>query len=211
MTSLRRAVPGPLAGSALRALSARVLGWGICALLVACQQGNDMAATNQARLPGNQDAIALAPLAEPERTGVWLGGPEPVSGKLRTGIALYVRPFSPVLGQPFDLVLRFEGVSGDDASVRLSTSDGARLMQQGGESTWRLTAGAASQLVVKLMTPPGDSYLHVFTAQHGRHAARSIALTLPSDAPQRPAGYRGGDAKDASGEPIVRMQAGPQK
>lgn len=164
-------------------------------------------------MPSHQDAVAVAvaPPARSERTGVWLGGPEPVSGKLRTGIAVYYRPFSPVVGKPFDLVLRFEGVSGDDASVQLSTSDGARLLQEGGESTWRLAAGAASQLVVKLMAPPGDSYLHVFTAQHGRHAARSIALTLPSDAPRRPAGYRGGDAKDASGEPIVRMQAGPKK
>jgi hypothetical protein len=182
---------------------------GICAVLIACQQSNEMTARNQARPAGSRDAIALAPAAETERSGVWLGGPEPVSGKLRTGIALYVRPPSPVLGKPFDLVLRFEGVSGDDALVQLSTSDGARLMQQGGESTWRLPAGVPSQLVVKLMAASGESYLHVFTAQHGRHAALSIALSLPSDAPLRPAGYRGGDGKDASGEPIVRMQAEP--
>jgi len=191
------------------------LAWGLifCAALCACESDHEPppAAPVLALMPSQQDAVAVAPTTRSERTGVWLGGPEPVSGKLRTGIAVYYRPFSPVPGKPFDLALRFEGVNGEDAAVQLRTSDGARLILEGGSSYWRLTAGVPSQLTVKLSAPPGDSYLNIFTSQNGRHAANSIALSVPSDAPLRPAGYRAGDDKDANGAPIVRMQAGPNK
>ena len=143
--------------------------------------------------------------------GIWQGGPEPVSGKLYSGIAVYYQVLAPVVGKPFDLVLRFEDVTGEDASVQLSASDGARLVAQAGGLSWRLGAGHASQLVMKVIAAPGDSYIHLMTSQNGRHTARSIALSLPSTTGKRAAGYRAGDDKDASGEPIVRMQAQPQK
>ncbi|OIN93838.1 MAG: hypothetical protein AUJ20_02665 [Comamonadaceae bacterium CG1_02_60_18] len=153
-------------------------------------------------------APPLAPAAPEARTGDWLGGPEPPSGKRPTGIALYYRAVRPHAGQPFELVLRFEGATRDDAQVRLQTSDGARLLLPVGATTvWRLRTNGPSQLKVTAMAPPGDSYVHVLTSQGGRQTSRSIALRAPSHKPLPAAGYRGSDAHDARGEPIVRMQA----
>lgn len=186
-------------------LKALVLGLSVCMMVAGCQSDQDQA-------PGAQTSmLKMAPPADARRVGVWQGGPEPVSGKLHSGIAVYYQVLAPVAGKPFDLVLRFEGVTGEDGAVQLSASDGVRLVADAGGLSWRLGAGLASQLVVKVIAQPGDSYVHLLTSQNGRHTARSIALSLPSTTGKRAAGYRGGDDKDASGEPIVRMQAQPQK
>ena len=152
----------------------------------------------------------VAPQVDARRVGNWQGGAEPVSGKLGTGIAVYHQLPALVAGKAFDLVLRFEEVQGDDAAVHLTSSDGARLLADKNELRWRLGAGHASQIVVQVIAPPGDSYVHVMTSQNGRHSAHSIALSLPSTTGKQAAGYRGADDKDGSGAPIVRMQAEPK-
>ena len=173
-----------------------------CTLLGGCRSGQE-----DARETASMPIPAQAPQAGASRVGAW----EPLSGKLGAGIAVYQRPFTPVLGKPFDLVLRFEGVIEDDACVRLSTSDGARLVPEGAEFAWRLGAGVASQVVVQVIAPPGKSYVNVMTTQKGRVSSMSIAMSLPSPPGQPAAGYRDGDDVDASGEPIIRMRAKPEK
>ena len=184
-------------GALLLALSISLLG-------VGCRSGQETGAPEPIPVP------QVAPQVDARRVGDWQGGPEPVSGKLDSGIAIYHQLPAPVAGKAFDLVLRFEEVQGNDASVHLTCSDGARLLADQNELSWRLVAGHASQIVVQVIAPPGDSYVHVMAAQNGRHSVRSIALSLPSANGKRPAGYRGADDKDGSGAPIVRMQAEPK-
>lgn len=173
-----------------------------CTLLGGCRSGQE-----DARDTTSMPTAAQAAQPGASRVGAW----EPLSGKLGAGIAVYHQPFTPVVGKPFDLVLRFDGVTERDASVRLSTSDGARLVTEGAELAWRLGAGVASQVVVQVIAPPGKSYVNVMTTQKGRFSSMSIALSLPSPSGQPAAGYRDSDDVDASGEPIIRMRAKPEK
>ena len=187
-----------------RVCEALLLALGIGILGTGCRSGQETSAQEPIAMP------RVAPQVDARRVGNWQGGPEPVSGKLDSGIAIYHQLPAPVAGKAFDLVLRFEEVQGDDAAVHLTSSDGARLLADKNELRWRLVAGHASQIVVQVIAPPGDSYVHVMAEQNGRHSARSIALSLPSENGKRPAGYRGADDKDGSGTPIVRMQAEPK-
>ncbi|MDD2926461.1 hypothetical protein [Rhodoferax sp.] len=210
-----RQSPEPVASGGLklssraRALALVAAGIGVGSLLTACCCGQESPAS-QTRAAAAQPIPAVAPQADVQRSGAWLGGPEPISGKLRTGIAVYYRLLATADQATFDLVLRLEGASAEDATVRLTTSDGARLMPEGGPASWRLSAGVPSQLAVKVRVSSGDGYVHVMTGQNGRHATRSIVLN-PSTAAVRGLTRRAAGASDASGEPIVRMQALPSK
>ena len=136
------------------------------------------------------------------------GGPEPPSGKLRSGIVSWWRlsPATPAPGVPFELILRLEAGKADDASAAVATSDGARLADSQARREWTLPADEPALLTLKLVAPAGDSYLHLTTRQHGRSSVRSIRLALPAGA------AASGSAKphevDARGEPIVRMESG---
>lgn len=183
---------------------ARVLaGLAVCGLLAACRWGQEIPTNNQPEVKAPAIA-ALAPAAPAQRAGVWLGGPEPISGKLRTGIAVYYRWQTSSM-----LVLRLEGASAEDATVGLTTSDGARLVPPGQPSSWRLKAGLPSELSVTVAAPAAGGYVHVLTGQNGRHATRSISLNPSAAAVALPS--HAAPASDASGAPIVRMQALPTK
>lgn len=184
-----------------RALGAVVIAIGLQGL-IACR--GDAPAP-----PGHVLHAAVAPA---DRVGDWLGGPEPVSGKLRTGIVSWWRlaPSPPAVDQPFELVLRLEGARADDAAVSLATGDGARLVDPSAPQRWLLRPGQPAQITLRLVAPAGDSYLHVTTVQDGRSSVRSIRLALPAGpagAASAPPG-RGDYAVDARGEPIVRMPSG---
>lgn len=127
------------------------------------------------------DALATLPLAPTVthvRDGVWQGGPEPVSGKLRVGISTYFRqrPALPRAGESFEVDLRFEEVSSNDAQVQLQPSDGANLAVMGAQSAWRLGKDQDSQITVKMKAPPGQSYLHAMLKVEGRQVARSFLM-----------------------------------
>lgn len=168
--------------------------------LVACR-GDAATAPNSA---------SIAPAAPAERVGDWLGGPEPVSGKLRSGVVSWWRltPSQPAAGETFELALRLEGVRAADAAVSVATGDGARLADAGATpQRWLLRAGQPAQVTLRLTAPAGDSYLHVTTVQEGRSSVRSIRLALPAG-PASSTPSRGDYAVDARGEPIVRMPSG---
>ncbi len=137
--------------------------------------------------------------------GDWQGGPEPVSGKLRSGIVSWWRlePPAPAAGTAFKLVLRLEEVKGDDARASVTTSDGARLADPQSPREWALPRGEASLITLGLVAPAGDSYLHVTTRQDGRSSVRSIRIAVAGGAAS--AATRPDHGIDSRGEPIVRM------
>ena len=137
----------------------------------------------------------------------WLGGPEKMSGKLRSGIVAWWRlePPNPAAGVPFDLQLRLDEVKGDDAAVSVSTSDGARLTAAQATRDWTLPPGRDSLIRLQIVAPAGDSYLHLTTRQHGRSSVRSIRFGLPGAIASAPG--NGTHTLDARGEPVVPMQA----
>lgn len=147
-----------------------------------------------------------APTAEGPRLGVWLGGPEPVSGKLRSGVVTYHRwdavPVKPL--RVVRLALRFEAVSGPDATVALVVGDGARWVDDS-PKRWQLKPGVPSQIAVDIALPDGESYLHVTTSQQQRSSVKSILLVPPAavkaDAPMPSASA---PADPAGPNPAVR-------
>ena len=159
--------------------------------------------------PAAPSSASIAPAAPAERVGDWLGGPEPVSGKLRSGIVSWWRltPSQPTAGERFELTLRLDGVRAADAAVAVATGDGARLADAAAPQRWLLRPGQPAQITLRLTAPAGDSYLHVTTVQEGRSSVRSIRLALPAGPASSPPS-RGDYAVDARGEPIVRMPSG---
>ena len=178
----------------------------VCAL-AGCQSGGDPAATGSPVLATPLPSLPLAAPGAAEREGVWQGGPEPASGKLRSGVVTWWRfaPAAPSPGKPFDLVLRFEDVQDDTATASATVGDGAQWASAEATRAWRLAPDRAAEVRLRLVAPPGASYLHVTTQQRGRSSVRSILLALPGKAPA--VASRGDDATDARGEPVVRMQA----
>ena len=178
-----------------------------CAL-AACRGGGDRAVAGPPALATSLPAPPLAEPAAAEREGVWQGGPEPVSGKLRSGVVTWWRfaPAVPSPGTPFDLVLRFEDVHDDTATALAAVGDGAQWASAEATRAWRLAPGRPTEVRLRLVAPPGASYLHVTTQQRGRSSVRSILLALPGKAPA--VASRGDYATDARGEPVVRMPAG---
>lgn len=148
-------------------------------------------------------------MADAVKAGVWLGGPEPVSGKLRSGITTWYRldPPQPARDEPFDLILRFEDVDAAGATVAVSTSDGARFAPPAGVTSWALPLAQASQLKLRLLAPAGSSYVHVQSQQRGRSSVRSVLLSVPAADPAAAPVPRKDYAIDAQGEPIVRKRA----
>ena len=169
-------------------------------LALAGCQATDSAGSN------GQSVAAPAPIA---RDGAWLGGPEPVSGKLRSGINSWWRtvPAQPSAGLPFELVLRLEDITASDIATAVSTSDGARFADADAARQWLLRAGQPAQVTLRLVAPAGDSYLHVQTQQQGRSSVRSIRLAMPAAPSAASAAARADYAVDVRGEPIVRMRA----
>ncbi len=149
---------------------------------------------------------SIAPAAPADRVGDWLGGPEQVSGKLRSGIVSWWRltPSQPQADDRFELALRLEGARAADAAVSVAAGDGARLVDAGVPQRWLLRAGQPALITLHLTAPAGDSYLHVTTVQDGRSSVRSIRLALPAGL-SGATPTRGDYAVDARGEPIVRM------
>ena len=158
---------------------------------------------------------ASAPAATPvpagpapaQRVGDWQGGPEPVSGKLPTGIVTWwqLRPAKPRPGEAFELTLRSEGASRPGAMLSLRAGDGALLAGVAPGASWALPVGVPSQVRVQVVAPAGDSYVHVFTRQGERYGARSIRIALPGINPSAASRQRDDYATDSRGEPIVRM------
>lgn len=126
-------------------------------------------------------AAPWAPVADGLRKGQWLGGPDPVSGKLRSGVTTYHRWTAVAVGKPVkaQLELRFEDVSADDATVSLAVGDGAAWAAPV-PTHWRLKPGVASHITVQVLVPAGDSYLHVTTSQNQRSSVKSIVLAPPA-------------------------------
>lgn len=124
-----------------------------------------------------------APVADELRKGRWQGGPDAVSGKLRSGVTTYHRWGAVQAGTPVSaaLELRFETVSAEDATVSLAVGDGAEWVAPG-PTRWRLRPGVPSHITVQVLVPTGDSYLHVTTAQGPRSSVKSILLAPPAAA-----------------------------
>ena len=186
---------------------------GLLLALAACQgtqatdergDTNGQKQTTQSLPPSVGPVVLLSGAAQ--RQGRWEGGPEPVSGKLRSGITSYYQTQSGADGA-LTLVLRLEDVDAADATVQLRTSDGAKLLSPGSEQVWPLRQGAASQWTLSLSIPPGDSYLHVLSAQRGRHSTRTLLLHRDGVAAAPLAGAGTRVERDASGQSIVRQQA----
>lgn len=140
--------------------------------------------------------------------GLWLGGPEPVSGKLRSGISTYYQMTANPQGY-LTLLLRFEDVVANDATVQIRTSDGARVLNSVADQIWPLRPNETSKWALELALPLGDSYLHVMTAQRGRHSTRSILLYRAGGVTQPRGATEGTLERDAKGEPIVRQLPAP--
>lgn len=167
--------------------------WGVVTVMmsmVGCRsseerpvQAQATAAKSDATLEANAlDSLPLAPAADALRKGAWLGGPDPVSGKLRSGISTYYRldPAYPKAGQAVQVDLRFEEVLGSDATVKLTVGDGAQWATPV-QANWRLPQGTPSQVTLHITVPAGDSYLHVMTAQNHRPSVASILLAASTD------------------------------
>lgn len=166
--------------------------WGVVAVMVSmvgCRSSEELPV--QAQSTAKSDAtpednalasLSLAPTADALRKGAWLGGPDPVSGKLRSGISTYYRldPAHPKAGQTVQVDLRFEEVLGSDATVKLTVGDGAQWADPV-QTSWRLPLGTPSQVTLHVTVPAGDSYLHVMTAQNHRPSVASILLAASSD------------------------------
>ena len=194
-----------LPGGLRRAAYVVCVALAVCAL-AACQGGGtDRTAAGS---PALATSLPLLPPAPAEREGAWQGGPEPASGKLRSGIVTWWRfaPAAPSPGVPFELVLRFEDVQDGTATASAAVGDGAQWASAGASRAWRLAPDRPSEVRLRLVAPPGTSYLHVTTEQRGRSSVRSILLAMPGKAPSVAA--RGDYATDAQGEPVVRMPAG---
>ena len=182
-------------------------------VLGACR--HDEAASPAAATTAAKSAVAPASAALPaepapaQRMGDWHGGPEPLSGKLPSGIVTWwqLRPAQPRPGEAFELTLRSEEVRQSGASVSLRAGDGARLVGVPPEAAWALPVGTPSQVRVQVVAPAGDSYVHVFTHQGDRYGARSIRIALPGVNPGAASRQRDDYATDSRGEPIVRMPA----
>ena len=116
-----------------------------------------------------------------DHAGDWRGGPEPLTGKLPTGIVTWWRfqPAQPQPGQPFELTLRPEGVTQSGATLSLRAGDGARLHPPGASPAavavlaWSLPVGVPSELRVQGVAPPGDSHVHLETRQDDPLASRT--------------------------------------
>ena len=95
--------------------------------------------------------MPIAPQAASPRVGKWLGGPEPASGKLRSGIATYFQalPEAPVAGQPFFVPIRLEDVEKDDAQMELLIRD-VRMANPSEPKAWKLKKGLVSEVRVQL-------------------------------------------------------------
>ena len=105
-------------------------------------------------------------------------------------------------------MLRFEDIVADGATVSVAPGDGARLASPVAVTAWALTKDQPAQVSVRLVAPPGDSFLNVFSHQLGRTTARAILLPLAGTNPGHGA-PRKDYATDARGQPIVRMQSDP--
>ncbi len=157
--------------------------------LVGCRSSEELLVQAQATAKSDTtlesnalDSLPLAPAADALRKGAWLGGPDPVSGKLRSGISTYYRldPAHPKAGQAVQVDLRFEEVLGRDATVKLTVGDGAQWATPI-QTSWRLSQGTPSQVTLHITVPAGDSYLHVMTAQNHRPSVASILLAASTD------------------------------
>ena len=170
-------------------------------------------------------AAKLAPIGESERTGTWLGGPEAVSGKIHSGVAVYYqlqnrpKPAFPEGSLSLQVNLRLENVEAPDAWLQVRTSPGVQLNEDRAASElgegilWRLSPGQASTLSYLVTLPTGDQYLHLLTGQLGRLSSHSILLNpsqgqVKGAVKNRAAALAGNRAlpdRDAQGEPIVRL------
>lgn len=166
---------------------------GLAALGVGCREVQPLASASGGALP-------LAPLASTPRAEPWLGGPEAPSGKLRSGVVTYYR-FASHPPDPVTVILRWEEALADDATAEVSLSDGARFADPQQATRWRLTPNRVSELSLTVIPDPlQPSYLNVFTAQAGRHSARS--MVLPSD-------RRGSAVPEAEGSPRLNRRGLP--
>lgn len=173
-------------------------------------------------------AAKLAPIGESERTGNWLGGPEAVSGKIHSGVAVYYQiqnGSQPALfggSLLLQVNLRLENVKASDAWLQIRASPGVQLNEGQGEGLtelekgilWQLSPGQASTLSYLLTVPAGDQYLHLLTGQLGRLSSHSIVLDLSQDQVKSasknrmvaPDVDRGSPDRDSHDEPIVRLE-----
>lgn len=167
-------------------------------------------------LPGKsghpQTQTPMASKADSARVGKWLGGLDPVSGKLRSGISTYyqVTPDVPVAGQPFVVTIRLEGVEKDDAQMELLARD-LRLVNASEPRAWKLKNGQVSQVQVQLLAVAGDNYLHVATMQNKVNSVRSLVFSTADAPAPRTSSVGTAFETAADGSPIVKMQALPPK
>ena len=117
----------------------------------------------------------FAPIAENDRRGLWLGGPPP-HNKDQAGISAYYQLRSGGTADRLTMKLRFEGVVADDAVVRVSGIDGARLDPAVQRSEWRLKPNVASEITITLAVPAGPSYLTLYASQNRQGASRAFFL-----------------------------------
>jgi hypothetical protein len=151
----------------------------LVATLTACLRGQDLPTQTQSTAK-ESSMVALAPSTQEPRQGQWQGGPEELSGKLRSGISTYYRlPEAPLkANSAFEIELRFEGVTATDASVEVRSSDGLKFLSKQDHHIWRLSKDQASVVRIGLLAPLGDSYLHIMTGQMGRKAVRSFVINI---------------------------------
>lgn len=162
-------------------------------------------------LPEDGPPLA-ASVTDPIRPAEWRGGPEPLSGKLRSGISVYWRqlPAKAAPGETVQLVLRFDGVKAADAGTEVRAGAGARVASPKEPARWRLPAGVVSEVTVSVVVPAADSYLHVGTRQGGLESSRTLVIASSTGAPPAQEATRTGtSASGANGEPILRMDAKP--
>ena len=179
-----------------------------CISLSACLSGCLDMSPGKVNDPVGQ--MPKASQAASPRVGKWLGGPEPASGKLRSGVTTYFQavPEVPVAGQPFFVTIRLEDVEKDDAQMELLARD-LRLANPSEPKAWKLKKGMASEVRVQLVAVAGDNYLHVATTQNKVSSVRSILFsTADASAPRAPSVGTVYDTT-ADGNPIVKMQAKP--
>lgn len=170
---------------ALPWLAPLVVAAGALGLLSACRTESPVKEAPATQTGAELPHLPLAQTVTTVRDGIWQGGPEPLSGKLRVGISTYFRqrPMRPQAGAVFEVDLRFEEVSADHVQVQLQPGDGARLAVAGAQSAWRLSKDQMSQITVKMTAPQGQSYLHAMLAVGGRQVARSFLIETQSTQP----------------------------